>query len=64
MNETRIHYVHMFMYLSNSVGRPLKTLGALEIDVIGPSHGILWMSIIWEVMENYLGCIAGRHFKR
>lgn len=41
MNETRIHYVNMFMYLSNSVGRFLKTLGALEIDVIGPSHGIL-----------------------
>jgi flavorubredoxin len=59
MEEAGIYYANIIMHLSTSVGRALKTLGDLEIDVIGPSHGIIWRSLIGEIIQKYLGWVAG-----
>ncbi len=59
MQEASTYYANIIMHLSTSVGRALKALGGLEIDMIGPSHGVIWRSMIGEIMEKYRGWIAG-----
>ena len=59
MQEAGIYYANIIMHLSTSVGRALKALGGLEIDMIGPSHGVIWRSMIGEIMEKYRGWVAG-----
>ena len=59
MQEASTYYANIIMHLSTSVGRALKALGGLEIDMIGPSHGVIWRSMIGEIMEKYRGWVAG-----
>jgi flavorubredoxin len=64
MQEAGIYYANIIMHLSTSVGRALKALGGLEIDMIGPSHGVIWRSMIGEIMEKYRGWVAGETLPR
>ena len=59
VQEARIYYANIIMHLSTSVGRALKAIEGLEIDLIGPSHGVIWRSMIDEIMEKYRGWVAG-----
>jgi flavorubredoxin len=59
VREACIYYANIIMHLSTSVGRALKVIGGLEIDLIGPSHGVIWRSMIGEIMEKYRGWVSG-----
>ena len=64
MREASTYYANIIMHLSTSVGRALKALGGLEIDIIGPSHGVIWRSMIGEIMEKYRGWVTGETIPR
>ena len=59
MQESATYFANIIMHLSTSVGRALKSLEGLEIDMIGPSHGVIWRSRIGEILEKYRGWVAG-----
>jgi flavorubredoxin len=59
MHEAATYFANIVMHLSSSVGRALKALEGLEIDMIGPSHGVIWRSRIGEILEKYRGWVAG-----
>jgi flavorubredoxin len=64
MQEATTYFANIIMHLSTSVGRALKALEGLEIDMIGPSHGVIWRSRIGEILEKYRGWVAGETIPR
>jgi flavorubredoxin len=64
MQEATTYFANIIMHLSTSVGRALKALEGLEIDMIGPSHGVIWRSMIGEILEKYRGWVAGETIPR
>jgi len=53
MQEASKYYANIVMPLWRVVLRVLETLSSLEIDMIAPSHGIIWRSLPGEIVETY-----------
>lgn len=51
--EAAKYYANIVMPFGDQVNGALETLGGLEIDMIGPSHGVIWRSRIPEMLEVY-----------
>ena len=47
------------MPLQGAVSRAIKALGGLPIELIAPSHGIIWRTDIEEILNKYLQWISG-----
>jgi flavorubredoxin len=47
------YYNNIVMPYGDQVKGALDALGGLDIDMIGPSHGIIWRSIIPKILEEY-----------
>ncbi len=64
MQEATTYYGNIVMHLSTSIGRALKALEGLEIEMIGPSHGIIWRSKIGDILAKYNGWVTGETIPR
>jgi len=64
MQEATTYFANIVMHLSTSVGRALKALENLDIDMVAPSHGVIWRSRIGEILEKYRGWVAGETIHR
>jgi flavorubredoxin len=53
IDEARKYYANIVMPYGAQVLKALDALKGLEIDVIGPSHGIIWRSHIPEILSLY-----------
>ena len=53
MQEASKYYANIVMPLWRVVLRALETLSSLEIDMIAPSHGIIWRNLPGEIVETY-----------
>jgi len=53
MQEAAKYYANIVMPLWRSVIRAFKLLDGLEIDMIAPSHGVIWRSWPDEILEAY-----------
>lgn len=53
LEEAQKYYANIVLPYSAQVQKALAALGGLEIDIIGPSHGIIWRSHIPQILENY-----------
>ncbi len=53
LDEARKYYANIVMPYGAQVLRALDALKGLEIDVIGPSHGIIWRRHIPEILSLY-----------
>jgi flavorubredoxin len=51
--EAAKYYANIVLPYSKQVQNVLKKIENLSIEVIGPSHGIIWSEKIPEVIENY-----------
>lgn len=51
--EAKKYYANIVLPYGNQVGRALKTLGALDIEIICPSHGLMIRSNIAKMVEFY-----------
>jgi flavorubredoxin len=53
MNEAKTYYANIIMLYGGPVQKALKKLGGLPIEMIAPSHGIIWTKNIPEILEAY-----------
>jgi flavorubredoxin len=51
--EAAKYYGNIVMPYGDQVKKALEAVSGLDIDMIGPSHGIIWRSRIPEIVEEY-----------
>lgn len=51
--EAAKYYANIILPYNSQARKALDTLSGLEIDMIGPSHGIVWRAFIPKIMEEY-----------
>lgn len=51
--ETKHYYANILMPFGAQAKKALAALSGLDIEMIAPSHGVIWRSHIKEVMEAY-----------
>jgi flavorubredoxin len=51
--EAMKYYGNIVMPYGDQVNKALEALGGLEIDMIAPSHGVIWRSLIPNILEEY-----------
>lgn len=59
MEEAETYYANIVMPLWQSVSRAFKSLSGLEIEMIAPSHGIIWRSHPGDILEAYQRWVGG-----
>ena len=59
MQEAETYYANIVMPLWMSVGRAFKSLEGLEIDMIAPSHGVIWRGDPGMILEAYQRWVEG-----
>ncbi len=59
MQEAETYYANIVMPLWMSVSRAFKALEGLEIDMIGPSHGVIWRGNPGMILEAYQRWVQG-----
>lgn len=59
MHEAKTYYANIVMPLWMSVSRAFKSLEGLEIDMIAPSHGVIWRSRPNMILEAYQRWVEG-----
>jgi flavorubredoxin len=64
MHEAAKYYANIVMPLWRSVLRAIKALSSVEIDMIAPSHGIIWRSNINKILESYQRWVEGINSKK
>lgn len=52
--ETLRYYANIVATFSNSVLKAIEKLGALDIKMIAPSHGLIWRSNPGEIIQRYV----------
>jgi flavorubredoxin len=51
--EAAKYYANIVMPYGSQVEKALEALSGLDIDMIGPSHGVIWRSLIPKILEEY-----------
>jgi len=59
MQEAAKYYANIVMPLWRSVSRAFKALDGLDIDMIAPSHGVVWRRNPVEILEAYQRWVEG-----
>ena len=60
LEEAKTYYANIVMPFGRQVSTVLDALAGLEIDMIAPSHGLIWRSHIAEIVEAYRDWAACR----
>jgi flavorubredoxin len=53
MMEAKTYYANIVNPYSKAVQRTLEAAGDLEIDMVAPSHGLIWRSHIPDILSSY-----------
>jgi flavorubredoxin len=59
MHEAATYYANIVMHLSASISRAFKAIESIDVDVIAPSHGIIWRSNPSKILEAYQKWVRG-----
>ncbi|MFQ6107659.1 MAG: FprA family A-type flavoprotein [Thermoplasmata archaeon] len=51
--EAAKYYANIILPYNSQARKALEALSGLEIEMIGPSHGVIWRSFIPRIMEEY-----------
>lgn len=51
--QAKKYYANIVMPYSRHVGRALDALSGLDVDMIAPSHGVVWRSHVDEIVRTY-----------
>lgn len=53
LEEAKSYYANIVMPFGKQVAQVLKQAATLDIDMIAPSHGVIWRSHMAEILEAY-----------
>lgn len=53
MEDVQGYYANILMPFGNQAKKALSIVEGLELDIIAPSHGIIWRTYIKEILETY-----------
>ena len=59
MQEASTYYANILMPLWRSVSRALKALEGVPVEMIAPSHGVIWRGNPGKILKAYQGWVAG-----
>lgn len=59
IEEARKYYANIVLPYSVQVQKALSDLGSLKIDIIAPSHGIIWRKNVQLILNEYVKWSAG-----
>ena len=62
--EAAIYYANILMPLWRSVSRALKALEGVQVEMIAPSHGVIWRKNPGWILKSYQGWVAGETKKK
>jgi flavorubredoxin len=60
MEEARIYYANIVTPYSARVLKTLADLGAVPLEIIAPSHGVIWRQHVGEILKAYGNWAKGR----
>ena len=52
--EAAKYYSNIVMPYGGQVEKAIEALSGLDIDMIGPSHGVIWRSLIPQILNEYI----------
>lgn len=58
-HEAEAYYANILMPLQGAVGRAVKALDGIPIEIIAPSHGVIWRKNIEGILSRYVQWISG-----
>ena len=58
-HEAEAYYANILMPLGSAVGRAMKAVGDTPIELVAPSHGVVWRRDIEKILNKYLQWISG-----
>jgi flavorubredoxin len=53
MAEAKTYYANILMSLGTPIGRTLDRLSKLQLDIVAPSHGVIWRKHFPEILDAY-----------
>lgn len=53
MEEAQKYYANILMPFGSRLNKALEVIEALDIDIIAPSHGVIWTKHIPDIIEKY-----------
>ena len=53
MEQAKKYYGNIVMPYATSVKNAYDAVSGLDIDIIAPSHGVLWRGHVADILENY-----------
>ena len=53
LEEAKIYYANIVMLYGKRVAKLLDEGGMLDVEMIAPSHGVIWRSYVKEILEAY-----------
>jgi flavorubredoxin len=59
MQEAKTYYANIVMHLWAPIRRALTTLQSVEVDMIAPSHGMIWRANPSQIVNAYTKWVAG-----
>ena len=62
--EALTYYANILMPLNRSVGRAIAALDGVPIDIIAPSHGVIWRTDLGRILAKYTSWVAGETKER
>jgi flavorubredoxin len=57
--EATAYYANILMPLSRTVNNAIKALAGVEIEMIAPSHGVIWRKDIGDILAAYTRWVGG-----
>ena len=60
MEEAKTYYANIVAPHAKAVGRALEAAGGLDIEIIAPSHGVIWRQNVPAILSAYSGWAAHR----
>jgi anaerobic nitric oxide reductase flavorubredoxin len=64
MQEASTYYANILMPLWRSISKAIKTLEGIPVEMIAPSHGVIWRSDPDRIVKHYQKWVAGETTKK
>lgn len=64
MHEAKVYYANIVMHLGKQIAKVLERAGTIDINLIAPSHGVIWRKNIGTILSAYQNWVACKAAKK